>query len=37
MFEGALQVHNRFLVLDVLARTDYGDDAIVWRIRPRGG
>lgn len=36
LFEGALGVHNRFLVLEVLQRVDYGDDGIVWRIRRRG-
>ena len=35
LFEGALMAHNRFLVLEVLARRDYGDDAFVWRIRER--
>jgi hypothetical protein len=35
LLEGALAVHNRFLVLEVLRRLDYGDDAIEWRIRPR--
>ena len=35
LFEGALAVHNRFLVLEVLRRLDYGDDAFEWRIRPR--
>jgi hypothetical protein len=33
--EGALAVHNRFLVLEVLRRLDYGDDAFEWRIRER--
>jgi hypothetical protein len=36
LFEGALAVHNRFLVLEPLRRLDYGDDAFEWRIRPRG-
>jgi hypothetical protein len=36
LFEGALAVHNRFLVLEVLQRLDYGDDAFEWRIRVRG-
>jgi hypothetical protein len=36
LFEGALAVHNRFLVLEVLQRLDYGDDAFEWRIRARG-
>ena len=31
--EGALAVHDRLLVLEVLARRDWGDDAFVWRIR----
>ncbi len=35
LLEGALMAHNRFLVLEVLARRDYGDDAFVWRIRKR--
>jgi len=35
LFEGALAVHNRFLVLEVLRRLDYGDDTFEWRIRPR--
>ena len=35
LLEGALAVHNRFLVLEVTARLDYGDDAFEWRIRPR--
>jgi len=35
LLEGALAVHDRFLVLDVLARRDWGDDAFVWRIRRR--
>jgi hypothetical protein len=33
LFEGALAVHDRRLVLEVLARCDFGDDAFVWRIR----
>jgi hypothetical protein len=36
LFEGALAVHNRFLVLETLRRLDYSDDAFEWRIRPRG-
>jgi hypothetical protein len=36
VLEGALSVHNRFLVLEVLRRVDYGDDGLEWRIRPRG-
>lgn len=35
LLEGALSVHDRFLVLDVLARLDRGDPAFVWRIRRR--
>jgi hypothetical protein len=35
LLEGALAVHDRFCVLEVLARLDWGDDAIVWRIRQR--
>ena len=35
LFEGALMVHNRFCVLDVARRLDYGDDCIEWRIRAR--
>jgi hypothetical protein len=33
LFEGALAVHDRELVLEVLARLDWGDEAFVWRIR----
>jgi len=36
LFEGALAVHDRHLVLEVLARLDWGDEAFVWRIRRRG-
>jgi len=35
LLEGALAVHDRFLVLEVLARRDWGDDAFLWRIRRR--
>lgn len=35
LLEGALAVHDRFCVLEVLSRRDWGDDAFVWRIRPR--
>lgn len=35
LLEGALAVHNRFCILEVLARLDWGDDAFVWRIRHR--
>jgi len=33
---GLLAMHNRFLVLDIQARMDHGDEAFIWRIRPRG-
>ncbi len=36
LWQGALSVHNRFLVLEVLRRMDYGDDGFEWRIRRRG-
>ncbi len=36
LIEGALAVHNRFLVLEVLRRLDYGDEMFEWRIRSRG-
>ncbi len=35
LLEGALAVHDRVLVLEVLSRLDRGDDAFVWRVRPR--
>lgn len=35
LFEGALMVHNRFCVLNVTQRLDYGDPYIEWRIRMR--
>jgi len=35
LLEGALAVHDRFLVLDVLARLDWGEEAFLWRIRRR--
>ena len=35
LWQGALAVHNRFLVLEVLQRQDYGDDCFEWRIRQR--
>ena len=35
LLEGALAVHDRFLVLDVLSRLDWGDEAFTWRIRRR--
>jgi hypothetical protein len=33
LHEGAIAVHNRFLVLEVISRRDYGDAAFEWRIR----
>jgi hypothetical protein len=33
LFEGAIAVHNRFLVLDVIERLDQGDAQFLWRIR----
>jgi hypothetical protein len=36
LWQGALMTHNRFLVLEVLRRMDYGDDCFEWRIRQRG-
>ena len=35
IWQGALLAHNRFLVLEVLNRMDYGDDFFCWRIRKR--
>ena len=35
LWQGTLSIHNRFLVLEVLRRMDYGDDCFEWRIRPR--
>ena len=35
LLEGALAVHDRSLVLEVLARLDWADEAFVWRIRRR--
>ncbi len=37
LWQGALGAHNRFLVLEVLRRPDYGDDCFEWRVRPRAG
>ncbi len=37
LLEGALAVHDRFCVLEVLSRLDLGDEAFVWRIRRRAG
>ena len=35
LLEGALAVHDRFLVLEVLSRLDWGDAGFAWRIRRR--
>jgi hypothetical protein len=35
LWEGALSVHNRRLVLMVTKRLDRGDDAFEWRVQPR--
>lgn len=35
LLEGAIAVHDRFLLLEPLSRLDYGDEAFLWRIRPR--
>jgi hypothetical protein len=35
LLEGALAVHDRFLVLEVLSRLDWDDDTFTWRIRRR--
>jgi hypothetical protein len=35
LLEGALAVHDRHCLLEVLSRRDFGDEAFVWRIRPR--
>lgn len=35
LWEGLLIAHNRFLVMEVLQRQDYGDDSFEWRIRER--
>jgi len=35
LWEGALAVHDRRLALVVERRLDWGDDAFVWRVRPR--
>ncbi len=35
LWEGALMVHNRFLVLEPLARMDLGDARFTWRVRKR--
>lgn len=33
LIEGLATAHDRFLAVETLARPDFGDDAIVWRIR----
>lgn len=35
LWQGALSVHNRYLVLEVLKRQDFGDEYFEWRIRRR--
>lgn len=35
LWQGMLDVHDRFLVIEVLRRFDHGDPCIEWRIRPR--
>jgi hypothetical protein len=35
LWQGMLDVHDRFLVLEVLRRQDYGDHCTEWRIRRR--
>jgi hypothetical protein len=35
IWQGALSVHNRYLVLETLQRQDYGDECFEWRIRTR--
>jgi len=35
MIEGLAASHDRFLVIDILARPDYGDPHIEWRVRRR--
>ena len=35
LHEGAIAVHDRFLLLETLSRLDWGDEAFVWRIRRR--
>jgi hypothetical protein len=37
LFEGALAVHNRFLILETLERIDWGDAQFLWRIRRPAG
>ena len=35
LLEGAIAVHDRFLLLEVMSRLDQGDAATTWRIRRR--
>jgi hypothetical protein len=35
LWEGCLAVHNRFLLMDVIAREDYGDECTTFRVRGR--
>jgi hypothetical protein len=35
LLEGALAVHDRFLVLEARSRLDWGDESFTWRIRRR--
>lgn len=35
LWEGALMVHDRFLLIEAVRRLDYGDDCFEWRIRPK--
>ena len=35
IWQGALSVHNRRLVLEVRRRLDQGDPCFEWRVRPR--
>ncbi|MCP5371445.1 MAG: hypothetical protein H6907_06880 [Hyphomicrobiales bacterium] len=37
LWQGALAVHDRFAVLELLGRPDYGDDGFTWRLRRRSG
>lgn len=36
LIEGLAAAHDRFIVVEVLARPDYGDADIEWRVRRRG-
>lgn len=35
LLAGLVSMHDRFLVVEVLSRLDYGDDRFTWRIRRR--